>query len=101
MGRRPMRIHIWSEQVIWFYLDDDNKQLHYARLGTVGHGNRHSTGRIILFSTLMMEVVRTSEPSVYSETTLRYIPEGYHLQHYSDSIQHSPSSDVARQSACQ
>jgi hypothetical protein len=33
-----------------------------------------------LFITLMMEVVRTSETSVYSETTRRYIPEGYHLR---------------------
>jgi hypothetical protein len=27
----------------------------------------------------MMEAVRTSESSVYSETTLRYIPEGSNL----------------------
>jgi hypothetical protein len=28
----------------------------------------------------MMEAVRTSETSVYTETTGRYIPEGSHLQ---------------------
>jgi hypothetical protein len=33
-----------------------------------------------LFTTLMTELVRTSETSVYSnETTLRYIPEGSNI----------------------
>jgi hypothetical protein len=34
---------------------------------------------LVSFITLMMEAVRTSETSVYSETTRLYIPEGSHL----------------------
>jgi hypothetical protein len=33
----------------------------------------------LLFITLVMEAVRTSETSAYSKTTRRYIPKGYNL----------------------
>jgi hypothetical protein len=36
--------------------------------------------RVMVFITLMTGTLRTFEKSVYSETTRRYIPEGYHLQ---------------------
>jgi hypothetical protein len=36
----------------------------------------YSLGVDLRFRGVMMEAVRTSETSVYSETTWRYIPEG-------------------------
>jgi hypothetical protein len=45
------------------------------------HGSEYEDQSLLGFIALMMELVRTSETSVYSnETTLRYIPEGCNLQ---------------------
>jgi hypothetical protein len=40
----------------------------------------------ILNIRMMMEAVRTSETSVYSETTPCYIPEGFHLHSQSVNV---------------
>jgi hypothetical protein len=50
------------------------------------------------FITLMMEVIRTSETSVYSETTRHYIPECSHLPLLK--IQQTSSSTILHGNEC-